>query len=185
MIVTCSSIFSQALGSKLFFTLSYDWLYNKWFLFVSFNQLLDKEQTHHFDLNFGNISSIKSAVPFSLKKASLVTLFCSLQNKRHIDLFFGKQSVLIHQRIILFVKHFSSRTDEIWVLLSILKNVLRNSYFSGLDDRIRRIISQKLARMLLVLLVRKRLTQTINDELKEFTRIIEELEIAARPFAVD
>ena len=71
------------------------------------------------------------------------------------------------------------------MLLSILKNVLGNSYFSGIDDRIRRIISQKLARMLLVLLVRKRLTQTINDELKEFTRTIEELEISARPFAVD
>lgn len=146
---------------------------------------LISKQTHHFDLNFGNISSIKSAVPFSLKKASLVALFCSLQNKRHIDLFFRKQIVLIHERIILFVKHFSSCTDEFWVLLSIWKNVLRNSYFSGVDDRIRGIINQKLARMLLVFLVRKRLTQTRNDELKEFTRIIEEREIAARPFAAN
>ena len=65
------------------------------------------------------------------------------------------------------------------------KNVLRNSYFSGVDDCVRGIINQKLASMLLVFLVRKRLTQTRNDELKEFTRIIEEREIAARPFAAN
>ena len=71
------------------------------------------------------------------------------------------------------------------MLLSIFKNVVRNSYFSGVDDRIRGSISQKLARMLLVFLVRKRLTQTRNDELEKFTRIIEEREIAARPFAAN
>lgn len=113
-------------------------------------------------------------------------LLCFVAYKiRHIDLFFIKQIVLIHERIILFVKHFSSCTDEFWVLLSIWKNVLRNSYFSGVDVRIRGIINQKLARMLLVFLVRKRLTQTRNDELNEFTRIIEEREIAARPFAAN